>query len=84
MLGCIGGMMKSDLAGLFDARLLLRITRAGLQLHGRRRGCRELIHTGAESSRTTQGAQTAVDACRYFAGLLVGALGGRKQGELSR
>src|SRR5207237_534722 len=37
---------------------------------------REAIERSAESSRTTHGAQTAVDACRYFAGLLVGALAG--------
>lgn len=36
----------------------------------------EAIERAGESSRTTHGAQTAVDACRYFAGLLVGALGG--------
>jgi len=35
-----------------------------------------------ESSRTTHGAQSCVDACRYFAGLLVGALEGRSKGEL--
>jgi ADP-ribosyl-[dinitrogen reductase] hydrolase len=29
-----------------------------------------------ESSRTTHGAKTAVDACRYFGGLLVGAFNG--------
>lgn len=34
----------------------------------------EAIARSAESSRTTHGAQEAVDACRYFAGLLVGAL----------
>ena len=37
---------------------------------------REAIARSAESSRTTHGAQEAVDACRYFAGLLVGALNG--------
>jgi ADP-ribosyl-[dinitrogen reductase] hydrolase len=37
---------------------------------------REAIERAGESSRTTHGAQTAVDACRYFAGLLIGALGG--------
>ena len=37
---------------------------------------REAIERAGESSRTTHGAQTAVDACRCFAGLLVGALGG--------
>ncbi len=34
----------------------------------------EAIAFAAASSRTTHGARTAVDACRYFAGLLVGAL----------
>jgi len=36
----------------------------------------EAIERSGESSRTTHGAQTAVDACRYFAGLLVGAING--------
>ena len=36
----------------------------------------EAIAMAAESSRTTHQAQEAVDACRYFAGLLVGALRG--------
>ena len=35
-----------------------------------------------ESSRTTHGARTCVDACRYLAGLLVGALEGRSKDEL--
>jgi len=34
------------------------------------------IHLAGESSRVTHGAAAAVDACRYFAGLLIGALGG--------
>ena len=34
----------------------------------------EAISRSADSSRTTHGAEEAVDACRYFAGLLVGAL----------
>jgi ADP-ribosylglycohydrolase len=34
------------------------------------------IERAGESSRTTHGAQTAVDACRYMAGLIVGALSG--------
>ncbi len=34
------------------------------------------IRMAADSSRTTHGAKEAVDACRYFAGLLVGALEG--------
>ena len=37
---------------------------------------REAIDRSADSSRTTHGAAEAVDACRYFAGLLVGALRG--------
>ena len=36
----------------------------------------EAIVRSADSSRTTHGAEEAVDACRYFAGLLVGALNG--------
>jgi ADP-ribosyl-[dinitrogen reductase] hydrolase len=35
---------------------------------------REAIERAGESSRTTHGAPAAVDACRYFAGLLLGAL----------
>jgi len=34
------------------------------------------IAMAGESSRTTHGARTAVDACRYLAGLIVGALRG--------
>ena len=34
----------------------------------------EAIERSGESSRTTHGADEAVDACRYFGGLLVGAL----------
>ena len=36
----------------------------------------EAVAMAAESSRTTHQAREAVDACRYFAGLLVGALHG--------
>jgi len=36
----------------------------------------QAISFAAESSRTTHGAETAIDACRYFAGLIVGALQG--------
>ena len=36
----------------------------------------EAIEMAADSSRTTHGAHEAVDACRYFATLLVGALTG--------
>ena len=38
------------------------------------RDAAEAIQRSADSSKTTHGAAEAVDACRYFAGLLVGAL----------
>ena len=40
------------------------------------------IDRSADSSRTTHGAREAVDACRYFAGLIVGALSGAKKEAL--
>lgn len=40
------------------------------------------IERSGESSRTTHGAQAAVDACRYFGGLIVGALNGASKEEL--
>ena len=40
------------------------------------------IEQAANSSRTTHGAVNAVDACRYFAGLILGALQGRTKEEL--
>jgi ADP-ribosyl-[dinitrogen reductase] hydrolase len=43
---------------------------------------REAIARAADSSRTTHGAPQAVDACRYFAGLLVGAMHGVSKEEL--
>ena len=36
----------------------------------------EAINRSADSSRTTHATEEAVDACRYFAGLIVGALNG--------
>ena len=39
-------------------------------------GTPEAVARAAESSRTTHGAAAAVDACRYFAALLVGTLAG--------
>jgi ADP-ribosylglycohydrolase len=44
--------------------------------------CALAIHNAGESSRTTHGAPSAVDACRYFAGLLLGALLGRSKEEI--
>ena len=40
------------------------------------------IRMSADSSRTTHGTPMAVDACRYFAGLIVGALAGVSKHEL--
>lgn len=40
------------------------------------------IRRAAESSRTTHGTLEAVDACRWFAGLILGALQGRPKDEL--
>jgi ADP-ribosyl-[dinitrogen reductase] hydrolase len=47
-----------------------------------RRNFELAIHNAGESSRTTHAAPTTVDACRYFAGLLLGALEGRSKEEL--
>jgi ADP-ribosylglycohydrolase len=42
------------------------------------------IHFSGESSRTTHGARTCIDACRYFGGLIIDALmGGDKNKILS-
>jgi ADP-ribosylglycohydrolase len=46
------------------------------------RNPREAIRLAAASSRTTHGAETAVDACRYLAALIVGALDGLPKDEL--
>jgi ADP-ribosylglycohydrolase len=42
----------------------------------------EAIERSGESSRTTHAARTAVDACRYMAALIVGALSGVAKEEL--
>jgi ADP-ribosyl-[dinitrogen reductase] hydrolase len=47
-----------------------------------RRDIELAIHNAGESSRTTHAAPTTIDACRYFAGLLLGALTGRSKEEL--
>jgi ADP-ribosylglycohydrolase len=43
---------------------------------------REAVRMSGESSRTTHGARECVDACRYFGGLIVGALKGAPKHEL--
>ena len=42
----------------------------------------EAIERSGDSSRTTHAARTAVDACRYFGGLIVGAVSGASKAEL--
>ena len=42
------------------------------------------IHYAGESSRITHGAPAAVDACRYYAALIVGALKGWAKEDLLR
>jgi ADP-ribosylglycohydrolase len=43
---------------------------------------KQAVYYAGESSRTTHGTKAAVDACRYFAGLIVGALYGKPKPEL--
>ena len=40
------------------------------------------VEMAAESSRTTHGAAQAIDACRYFAGLMAGALNGASKRDI--
>lgn len=40
------------------------------------------IQLAGESSQTTHGARTCIDACRYMAGLIVGAINGADKGEI--
>jgi len=40
------------------------------------------IHSCGDSSRTTHGAAEAIDACRYYGALLVGALNGASKDEI--
>jgi ADP-ribosyl-[dinitrogen reductase] hydrolase len=42
----------------------------------------EAIELSGESSRTTHGAASAIDACRYFGGLIVGAVLGATKDDL--
>ncbi len=44
----------------------------------------QAIHFAAESSRTTHGAPEAIDACRYFATLILDALNGKSKDEILR
>ena len=58
---------------------LMRLAPAPMHFAG---DAAEAIDRSADSSRTTHGAREAVDACRYYAGLLVGALRGVDKGTL--
>ena len=44
----------------------------------------QAIHFAAESSRTTHGAPEVIDACRYFASLMLDALNGKSKEEILR
>jgi ADP-ribosylglycohydrolase len=46
------------------------------------RNPKEAVERAGDSSRTTHGARETVDACRYFAGLIVGAVQERPKDEL--
>ena len=43
---------------------------------------RKAIEKSGESSRTTHGASAAIDACRYFAALILGAIDGKTRETL--
>ena len=43
---------------------------------------KEAIEKSGESSKTTHGARVCIDACRYFGGLIAGALAGTEKEEL--
>jgi ADP-ribosyl-[dinitrogen reductase] hydrolase len=58
---------------------LMRLAPLPLYYHG---APAEAIRRAADSSRTTHATPAAVDACRYFAGLLVGALHGDSKENL--
>jgi ADP-ribosylglycohydrolase len=58
---------------------LMRLAPVPLFFH---RDPRAAIEHAAASSRTTHGAPEAVDACRYYAGLIVGAIQRRSKAEL--
>lgn len=47
------------------------------------RDAKAAIANAADSSRTTHGAREAIDACRYMAALIIGALAGRSKTELT-
>ena len=70
------GPTSADTAGNGS---LMRLAPAPMYFAG---DARAAIDRSADSSRTTHGAEEAVDACRYFSGLLVGALNGADKDTL--
>lgn len=58
---------------------LMRLAPVALYFHG---SPAKAIEMAGESSRTTHAARACVDSCRYYAGLIVGALEGRTRLEL--
>lgn len=80
----LAGGRREPLAGATDPRAagngsLMRLAPVALFF---RHDPRAAVHLAGESSRTTHGAREAIDACRYFAALLVGACLGRSKEEL--
>lgn len=85
--GSLGRFERSGdpFSGATDSRMagngsLMRL--APVPVYFAKMGTREAVARAAESSRTTHGAATAVDACRYMAALIVGALAGASKDEL--
>ena len=70
------GLLDPDTAGNGS---LMRVAPVALRYAG---SPERALRLAADSSKTTHGARTAVDACRYFCGLLVGALQGKEKEEL--
>ena len=58
---------------------LMRLAPVPMYFHG---SIDEAIAYSGDSSRTTHGALTCIDACRYYGGLIVGALNGVSKEEL--
>ena len=71
-----GGSTKPNSAGNGS---LMRLAPVPMYFAG---DAAEAIDRSADSSRTTHGAREAVDSCRHYAGLLVGALRGVDKGTL--
>jgi ADP-ribosylglycohydrolase/protein-tyrosine phosphatase len=69
-----GSIMRLAPIALFYARLDNHMAEPGAS--------ESVIERSGESSRTTHGARTTVDTCRYLGGLIAGAVNGASKGEL--